>query len=180
MTTHNDIMNLNDTPSSPQPKPSIFFSLVVIEAAMHFSVGILVFIAHVISGSSSPESASVPENIQLLIPIFSLLAFTEAMLSLFFPLIKKPPQKPKSATEVLAASVEVKPFLHRIILNIIDNPQYFQTMTIIRMAMAESIVVFGLVLALLTHQSFIIYPFAAAGLIIQIIVGPVFAKMVRG
>ncbi len=49
--------------------------------------------------------------------------------------------------------------------------------TIVRMALAESIAIFGLVLSFINQSRLIIVPFAIVALIVQFLVGPIYEKL---
>lgn len=174
-------MDLQDPGHGSGRPPANFFTLLIIEMAMHFSIALFVFVVFVLKQSWEANPQEVPADIGVLRLALTAVCFTTTALSLIFPLISPAKVKGQNIETVLMPSSEVPPFWHKLILKIEpEQIQHVQTVAIVRMALGESIAIMGFVIAFLGRDASLIIPYAAWGLVLQVIVGPLFAKMVRG
>lgn len=136
----------------------------IISAALHVSILIYVGVVFYLASQGGWSfSWSIHLENQILLYALTGVACVTGTLSIFAPRIFKDPQ-----AQVSGDSGAVEPlffdFSDRITLRI-------QTITIMRMAFAESVAIFGLVLAMINQSAMVVVPYAVAALLLQILVG---------
>ena len=138
-------------------------ALKIVSLAIHFSVLIYVFIIFILARSQAWDPASwgemiKPENeilVYVLIALSGIMFFISLMAPQFF--------RSKNSQ----ASGE-----GNLILNFSEFTPHVYTLTILRLALAESIAIFGFVLAFLNQSPWLIVPFALVSMALQVVVGP--------
>lgn len=151
----------------------LWVPLTILSAALHISILIyvvLVFLLAHIGGWSSPWSIH-PDNEILLYGLMGA-AFVNGMLAVYAPRLFKDPKAQASGVPY-----QEEPLFFDF-SNTTVTPR-MRGMTIIRMASAESVALFGLILAILNQSVAIIVPFAVAGLLLQIAVGAFGGLLIR-
>lgn len=131
----------------------------VIAGALHASILVYVGIAYFLAnaGGWAMDWRIDPDSAVILYAL-SGASFMDAALALMAPRVFfKDPQ----ATQEAPLFYDFSQVTPRI-----------QSATIVRMALAESVAIFGLVLAMLNKSFLMILPFAAVGVILQFLVGP--------
>lgn len=148
-----------------------FLPLAIISFALHVSillyVGIPAFLA-----SNSPDWVFgwrvFPEQNTIFWTLV-MVAVLDSGLAIAFPLISK---KGIAAPESAVGG----PAPQSLFLNFSPLSMPVQQITIVRMAIAESVAIFGLVLAMLNRSVLVAIPFCLVGLLVQFIVGPIWGK----
>ena len=134
------------------PKPG-FHPIYIIAAVLHLSIFVCVGIAFFLADTLQwVFSAQLRPEFTFLTGIFVFISLGNALLSLKAPRIFK-----KLVFQNANDPMQEQPLL---------------TITIIRMALAESIVLLGFALSFLQQNHFWILPFAAFSLLLQCLVGP--------
>jgi len=157
------------------PERSISTSqMMIIAAALHLSIFIHIFIIFYLARAAEGWVTGwfLKEGGHIFLIIFSMASLVTGSLSLFFPKIVKVGPK---AIPTMLHEVEVTPLF----FDFSNVTPMIYTQTIVRMALAESFSIFGFVLSILNNATHWILPFAAAGLLLQILVGP-FGRFLRG
>lgn len=154
--------------------PIPFLSLAIISLALHFALIIFLFILYFLGFSDGWQSWStawrvLPEH-QWMLMAFGPLSLSMAGLALFFPKIS--PLKDAAAPTAGAVTPSSGLFY-----NFTPLTPAVHTNTIIRMALAESVAIFGFVLGFLNRAPLVAVPFIVFALIVQFTVGPLFGKM---
>lgn len=137
-------------------------TLKLVAFALHFSC--LIFIGLIFFMASSKGEWTYQFNIlkqPQIVMIFCFLAIVESVLVILFPMIAKNSQSSNSG---------------KLWFNFDKLHMHDYNLTIIRMALAESICILGFVVALLNHDALWILPFYGVSQILQVLVGP-FNKM---
>lgn len=137
-------------------------TLVILSLAMHMSILMIVFVCFLCASQSNWDMGFniQPEN-DLLFKILSGVAVVNATLAMNFPKILR--DKNADPTVVEGVILDFSQF----------SPRLMQ-LTIIRMALSESIVLFGFVQAFINHSFGVILPYALIGLTLQFLLGPIF------
>lgn len=159
-------------------KPS-FQTLAIISAAMHFSAVILVFLVFFLSQTEHWEnnlSLNVEENFGMIYFVLATVAIINAMLCLYWPAIASKIKNPPNAQNDIEMSSGEVP-RKSLFLNYSNVDERITALTIVRLALGESIVILGFVGAFLGQSAFLILPFALAGLALQIVFGPIVGKI---
>lgn len=148
--------------------------MMLIAGALHFSILIYIFVIFLLAKSSEGWVMGwfLKEGGNVFLFVFGAAALMAGTFSLLVPRIMKggSSEMPSTPHEVLE-----KPLF----FDFSSITPRIQTLTILRMALAESVAIFGFVLSMLNQSSHWILPFAAAGLLLQILVGP-FGRFLRG
>ncbi len=147
--------------------------LYIIGLALHMSVAIYVGIIFFLSSNGGwVNHWAFQADQEVISYALVFMAINSACLSVLFPrFLKIKISSPKPAYD-LGVDETSRLFFD---FSVIDPP--LQTLTIIRMALAESIAIFGFVVAMLNQSAFLIVPFAVLGFLIQVAVGP-FGKLI--
>ena len=160
---------MNQEPQKPIP----LAKMQILAVALHFSILIYVSIAFFLA-TSSPDWVmgwTLKEEYRILAYVLIAVSIAAGALALSIPKIMKntPPQRmtPYDAAE------------SPLFFDFSNITRRIQTLTILRMALAESIVLYGLILSILNQALYWVLPFAAVGLLLQILVGP-FGRFLRG
>lgn len=128
-------------------------SIKIIAAALHATIFVYVGIVFFLGQNQGWVSSMRPRpGMEPLVAALSMASLITSMLAIYFPRIMK-------AGDSLFFDFET------------ITPQ-IQTVTIIRMALAESVAIFGIVVSFTNQMTMIIVPFAVVGLFLQILVGP--------
>ena len=146
----------------------------MISLNLHLSIVIYVVIVFYLERSAGwPGGWHIDAERQILVLALSGASLMTGSLAVIFPKLMKakPPESPVVSSPIGQEESLIFSF------QTIDART--QSVTIIRMALAESIALFGLVLPFLNQSALLILPFAVASLIIQFLVGPIFGKMCR-
>jgi F0F1-type ATP synthase membrane subunit c/vacuolar-type H+-ATPase subunit K len=158
--------NFNKTMQQP---PKIH----IIAAALHVSILIYGFVVFLLARSSGGWTMGWnlrPGNEILFYALAGASAMT-GLLSVVLPrLLRSAAPAPSTPHEVGQAPL---------FFDFSQVTPQLLSLTITRMALAETIAIFGFVLAFLNQAASWILPFAAAGLLLQILVGP-FGRYLRG
>jgi len=140
-------------------------SLKFVALQLHLSLfiygGVLFFLAQ-----NNPDwqmTWQIKESFLLLFFALTLLSLSTASLSILWPLFfgkkEEPLQSLQSSSSKLFFDFEKK-------------EATIQSQTILRMALAESVAVFGLVLAFLNQTPLLFIPYGIVSLTLQVLVGP--------
>lgn len=157
-----------------QTHPPTFVNLVIMSLALHLSIAIYVFVAFFLEKSAGwAEGWHITAEKQILLFALSGASIMTGLLAVIFPrLMKAKAPEPSVASSPLGQE-------ENLIFSFQTIDPRTQSLTIIRMALAESIALFGLILAFLNQSAPLILPYAAAALLLQFVVGPIFGKMYR-
>lgn len=162
--------------------------LVIISLALHFSI--LLYVAIVffygdkidwlesthqffITGQSWSSDWIIREDKKILFNVLLIVSMATGFLSLLFPRFAPKPQgetsSPISPSENASLFFDFK-----------KEDKQITNLTVVRMALAEVIAIYGLVLSILNQSRMVIVPFAAVALILQFLVGPIYGKLRAG
>jgi len=153
-------------------RPNNTANLLVIEMAMHFSILIYVFVLFSLAHSAGTWASGwvlKPEN-QMLLYVFVALSFASSMLVVMAP---KFVANKKTAESGLNPGAPAE----GIFLDYSQTDGRVNKITIMRMAFAESIAIYGFILAFLNQAAWLVLPFAVLALALQVIFGPAVGKM---
>lgn len=156
-------MNGNQLPS--------YFLLAVIGIGLHVSIAIYVGVVFFLSqGAGWTTQWVIHEDKRLIFNILAGLSTVMALLAFYLPRLLPPASRlPGQPTRVGETD---RPLIFD--FKIVD--QRIMTVTIVRMALAESVAIYGLINAFLNQSLSVVFPFAAGGLLVQFVVGPFFRK----
>ena len=144
-------------------KPQSLRQLKIVSIAIHFSVLFYVFIVFFLAKSEAWTPVEFTEMLrlehELLFYILIGLSGVMFLLSLMAPQFIRVADSSRSQPQ-------------GIFLDFTNFTPRIFTVTILRLAFAESIAIFGFVLAFLNQSPWFILPFAIVSLIVQILVGP--------
>lgn len=144
----------------------------LVAAALHFSILIYVFVVFFMASQGQwTYGWTLGEGKEFIVMILAFNALIAGALSLFLPRIMKGMAPPPSVPH----EVNQAPLFY----DFSDVTPKLQSLTITRMALAEAVAIFGLVAAFLNQAAYWVLPFAAVGLLLQILVGP-FGRYLRG
>lgn len=139
--------------------------LKVVSAALHVSILIYVVVVFVLSqGGGWSLALSIRPGNEIFVYVLTAAAFINGALAIYAPRLFKGPK----------ARISGVPGPEEPLFFDFSQPTItprMQTMTILRMAFAESVAIFGLILAILNQSVAVIVPYVAAGLLLQIAVG---------
>lgn len=157
-------------------RPTSSANLYIICLAFSFAVISLTFVAFFIA---PPQNGNLnwnikPEN-EIIYFALTVVALINAMLSIFAPALFAGLLRSSSENKQPSYQVPQKSLL----LNFDPITPAVYLLTLIRLALAESIAIFGFILSFLNESPFIILPYALIALCIQLIVGPLFSKVVK-
>lgn len=149
-------------------------NLVSVSVGLHVSILVYIFVLFFLGNTGGwPAGWHVnPEN-RILLFALSGLSIVIGLLAVGLPFFMK--KKLVDASTPSSSSHQES----NLILNFQTPDAQTQSITIIRMALAEAIALFGFVLAFLNQSAFVALPYAGAGLLLQIFVGPLFGKFYR-
>ncbi len=138
------------------------FPLLIISVALHSSILLYVFILYFLSSQGGQLDwasgwRNFPEH-RILLYVFCVLSGAMAVLAFSLPALVKS-----------ESGFSFNPLNQRT-----------QQLTIARMALAESIAIFGFVLGFLNRAPLVAVPFAAVALFVQFLVGPIWGKLAKG
>jgi len=153
-------------------KPISYLTLAIIGFAMHLSILVYGFVI-VYLGSMNPGwefGWRVLPDKRAMFWVLAIMALSCAGLALAIPKILKT-NAPEAASQAGSESL---------FFNFSPPTMRVQQVTIIRMAIAEAIAIFGVVLAFLNQSVLLVAPFLALGLLVQFIVGPLGGKIFGG
>lgn len=152
----------------------------ILALAMHVSIlifcGVVFFLASQ-APIETPWSSSfvLPEGLEILAPAFIGLAFVQAGLAIYFPVVAA--KNDPSATPDLPANDDQPK--SKLFFDFDKIDAKMMSLTVVRFALAESIAIFGFVLSFMAHTTVWIMAFAFVALVIQTLVGPFGAKLLR-
>lgn len=139
--------------------------LKVVSAALHVSILIYLVVIFVLSkGEGWTLAWSIRPGNEILVYVLTGAAFINGMIAVYAPRLFKDPK-----ARVSGVPGQEEPLFFDFSQPTI-TPR-IQTATILRMAFAESVAIFGLILAILNQSVAVIVPYVAAGLLLQIAVG---------
>lgn len=131
----------------------------IIAAALHVSILIYVGIAYFLANANGwTMDWRVDPDKAVILYALAAAAFMSAALALMAPRIFFKDPQAAQETPLFFDFSQVTPRI--------------QTATILRMALAESVAIYGLVLAFLNQSFLVIVPFAVVGVFLQFLVGP--------
>jgi hypothetical protein len=144
----------------------------VIALALHMTIFIYVFVVFFLASQGQWTFGwTLGEGKEIIVLILAFAASINGTLSLFLPRLLKgmapPPSVPYEVNEA------------PLFFDFSNVTPKLLSLTIVRMALAEAVAIFGLVAAFLNQAAYWVLPFAAAGLILQVLVGP-FGRYLRG
>lgn len=143
----------------------------IIALALHISTLVYGGVIFILAQSNRWVSSwSLTPGMQILLYILLGSALICGGISILWPRLLKA-ERPTSP----GAAIEPTPLFY----DFSQTTPAIQTATIVRMALAEAVAIFGMVLSLITQSPTWIIPFGAAGLLLQILVGP-FGRTLRG
>lgn len=143
----------------------------IIALALHVSIlfygGVVIYLAHINHWVSSWALSSTHETLLL---AFVVVSIVTGAVAVFFPRLRKGSHPPLQGAEVISSPL---------FFDFTQVTTEIQTLTIVRMALAEAVAIFGMALSFITQSPTWILPFGAASLLLQVLVGP-FGRMLRG
>lgn len=147
--------------------------LKIISAALHVSILIYVVVVFVLAqGGGWSLSWSIQQGNEILLYVLTAAAFVNGTIAIYAPRLFKDPK-----ARISGVPGQEEPLFFDFSQPTI-TPRV-QTMTIMRMAFAESVAIFGLILALLNQSVAVVVPYVAAGLLLQIAVGAFGSFLIR-
>ena len=144
----------------PTENPKVIPSRVIriIAFAMHASILIYGYVLFTVSRSGGWTSSwDMPPERKIVFYVLVGMSAVCGALSLLWPRFAKEP----------------------LFFDFSTVTQRIHSLTVLRMALAEAIALYGFVLAYLNQSIPLFYPFAAVGLFLQVLVGP-FGRFLRG
>lgn len=161
-------MNKNASPPS-------FQTLVIISIAQHISILFLILVSFFLANQGKGGWVMgwrVEQTSRMIFLALLAVAATTAFLGLYYPAIVKAGKQ-----DDMLNDAEVKGYNLFCDFQVVDAK--LQTLTIVRMALCESVAIFGFVLAILNQSFLIIVPFASLALILQFMVGPIAGRFLH-
>jgi hypothetical protein len=144
----------------------------IIALAMHLSILIYIFIVFFMASQGQwARGWILGAGKEVIVMILAFNALVAGALSLFLPRIMKGMAPPSTVPHEVSRAP--------LFFDFTDVTPKLQSLTITRMALAEAVAIFGFVAAFLNQAAYWVLPFAAAGLLLQILVGP-FGRYLRG
>lgn len=144
----------------------------LIALALHLSIFIYIFVVFFLASQGRwAPGWTLGEGKEPIVLILAFAAVLNGILSLLLPRILKGMAPPPS----VPYEVNQAPLF----FDFSNVTPKLLSLTIIRMALAEAVAIFGLVAAFLNQAAYWVLPFAAVGLLLQVLVGP-FGRYLRG
>ncbi len=149
-----------------------YLPLVIISVAMHVSILIYVFVLYFLSSQRGDWTMGwrvFPEQ-QTLFFVLTGLGLAEFCIALMLPkfYLKESGGRPLDPTMSGGPGI---------FLNFEPLTLRVHQLTILRMAIAEAVAIFGFVLAFMNRSLALAIPYCAVGLILQFLVGPIWGKI---
>ena len=162
-------------------KPS-FQTIAIVSLAMHFSILLITAITFFLGSTMNWElTLKIKPELQIVCFILSTLAIINALLSILIPTLFKRESnfETKSTNNFYQNEVCDNTAKKSLFLYYLNLDQKTFSLTIIRFALAESVVLMGFVLSFLNQSTLAIIPFAFIALSLQIVFSPLLAKVIK-
>ena len=151
---------MDGTPGRPTPIDAALLMMRFLYAALLVSVGVYVVVVHVIPMPAGPETRPPPDDMLRL-----MLAGVAAVLGLGAPFARRllmPARAPVSVAGAAPTPTHISP----------GGFARAFTAHIVAWAMCEAVTVIGVVLFFLTRDPTVLYPFAAAAVLLVLVLAP--------
>lgn len=149
-------------------------SLLIINVALMAALFLFLMMLFTIFGKPEFDGTSIPESLIMIVFILGFMAVPMSCLCLFLPLVF-------GFWRRAEVSKQPTTLAQKIFFDFDDKILFTKMMpiTIMRLAFAEAVALFGFVLAFLTHNLFFYLPFMILSLVLMVLVGPLKSILLR-